>query len=81
MPFAVTPDGVRLYFEAAGRGEPLLLIPGQGADHHGWDALGDDFVDSFRVIVFDPRGTGLSDKPSAPPPYTVLSLLLSYLLE
>ncbi|WP_322818801.1 alpha/beta fold hydrolase [Tepidiforma sp.] len=65
MPFAVC-NGVRLYFEVHGEGEPLLLVAGQGSDHHGWDPVLEDFARRFQVIVYDHRGTGWSDKPSEP---------------
>ena len=67
MPYATIPDGTRLYYEEVGAGEPLLLISGQGGDHTGWDGVRDDFASQYHVIVFDHRGTGLSDKPSEPP--------------
>ena len=65
MPFA-NAGGARLYFEEYGSGEPLLLISGQGGDHTNWDAVRDDFASRHRVIVFDHRGTGQSDKPREP---------------
>ena len=65
MPNASVND-VSLYYEELGSGPPLLLIMGQGSDHHGWDAVRDDFADHHRVIVFDHRGTGQSDKPRDP---------------
>src|SRR5579859_1959221 len=67
MPFATASDGVRLYYEEIGQGEPLLLINGQGGDHTGWDGVRDDFAGRYHVIVFDHRGTGQSDKPNEPP--------------
>jgi pimeloyl-ACP methyl ester carboxylesterase len=67
MPFVTVPDGTRLYYEELGEGEPLLLISGQGLDHTFWNSVRDDFADSYRVIVYDHRGTGQSDKPSEPP--------------
>lgn len=67
MPYMTTPDGIRLYYEELGQGEPLLLINGQGGDHTGWDLVRDDFADRYHVIVYDHRGTGLSDKPANPP--------------
>lgn len=67
MPFAIASDGARLYYETLGAGEPLLLVMGQGGDHHGWDAVRDDFADRYQVIVYDHRGTGQSDKPEQPP--------------
>jgi pimeloyl-ACP methyl ester carboxylesterase len=67
MPYAIAIDGTRLYYEELGNGEPLLLISGQGNDHTGWDGIRDDFASQYHVIVFDHRGTGLSDKPTEPP--------------
>lgn len=66
MPFATATDGTRLYFEWHGTGTPLLLLAGQASDHREWDAVRADFAAHHRVIVFDYRGTGHSDKPGAP---------------
>ena len=66
MPFATTPDGTRLYFECHGTGTPLLLLAGQASDHREWDGVRADFAAHHCVIVLDYRGTGQSDKPSAP---------------
>ncbi len=66
MPFAAAADGVRLYFETEGTGEPLVLISGQGNDHHGWKHVRSDLTAHYQVIVYDHRGTGASDKPEAP---------------
>lgn len=67
MPFATLPDGIRLYYEELGTGEPLLLVSGQGGDHTGWDEIRADFAEHYHVIVYDHRGTGQSDKPTEPP--------------
>jgi len=69
MPFVTVPDGTRLYYETAGEGEPLLLISGSGLDHTfwNWNDVRDDFVSRYRMIAYDHRGTGQSDKPDAPP--------------
>jgi pimeloyl-ACP methyl ester carboxylesterase len=67
MPFFTVPDGTRLYYEEAGADEPLLLVNGQGQDHTSWNGIRDDFTDRYRVIVYDPRGTGQSGKPGEPP--------------
>lgn len=67
MPFAVAPDGARIYYEFQGQGEPLLLIAGQANDHHLWNLVCGDFARHYQVIVYDQRGTGQSDKPEAPP--------------
>ena len=67
MPHFRAPDGTSLYYETDGAGDPLLLVSGQGSDHHGWDSVRDDFVSRHTVILWDHRGTGESDKPEAPP--------------
>jgi pimeloyl-ACP methyl ester carboxylesterase len=67
MPFVTVSDGTQLYYEELGAGEPLLLVSGQGLDHTFWNEVRDDFTNRYHVIVYDNRGTGRSDKPSAPP--------------
>lgn len=66
MPFATASDGCKIYCEISGRGEPLLLVMGQGADHRGWASLVPSLASEYQVIVFDHRGTGTSDKPNQP---------------
>ena len=65
--FAQGFDGVRLYHETAGAGEPLFLIAGQGSDHLAWDAVRSHFERHQFVILCDHRGTGRSDTPTHPP--------------
>lgn len=60
--FAIAPDGARVAYEHRGRGEPLLLHSGGNYDRRTWSGIGDDFAAEYRVIVFDQRGTGASDK-------------------
>jgi pimeloyl-ACP methyl ester carboxylesterase len=66
MPFAVAGDGTRIAYEVFGRGAPLLLISGQSLDRTMWDGVRPALAAEFRVIVFDARGTGASDKPHTP---------------
>jgi len=56
-------NGARLYYEVYGKGEPLLLIMGLGANHLAWSAQVPVYAREFEVIVFDNRGTGRSDLP------------------
>jgi len=67
MPFATAGDGARLFYDVLGVGPPMLLVAGQACDHRTWTSVRDDFAAHHRVIVFDHRGTGDSDKPEAPP--------------
>src|SRR5438105_11969731 len=64
--YAIGADGVRIAFEEIGSGAPLVLVSGQGGDRHLWDEIRSDFADRHRVITFDHRGTGDSDKPERP---------------
>jgi len=58
---------VNLNYDIAGKGEPLLMIMGLGASSAAWDPeLIAELARTFRVITFDNRGTGQSDKPDAP---------------
>lgn len=65
MPHVTTADGLRIYYEAAGAGRPLLLISGAWGTLEAWYENG--WVDALsaerRVIVMDLRGHGRSDKP------------------
>lgn len=64
-----TINGVNLYFEVAGDGEPLVFIPGLGGTTDLWIYQTRYFRDHYKVISLDNRGAGRSDKP--PGPYTM----------
>ena len=59
-------NGINLYYEVHGKGEPLLLIMGLGANATGWWAQLPSFSREYQVIAFDNRGAGRSDKPNEP---------------
>jgi 3-oxoadipate enol-lactonase len=65
MAYARASDGVRLHYEVTGRrhAPPVLMIQGLGADKHGWDLQRVALSMRYRVIAFDNRGAGRSDKP------------------
>jgi pimeloyl-ACP methyl ester carboxylesterase len=56
-------NGINLYYEIYGNGEPLLLIEGLGYSRWMWFKQVREFSSRHRVIVFDNRGVGKSDKP------------------
>jgi len=62
-------NGIDLYFEDRGSGEPLLLIPGLGGDVAEYARVIDGLAQQVRVIAMDNRGSGRSEKPDIP--YTV----------
>lgn len=59
MPWANLTD-VRLYYELLGNGEPLLLIPGLGANCRMWDVVAPDLAEHFSLILPDNRDVGKS---------------------
>jgi pimeloyl-ACP methyl ester carboxylesterase len=63
MPHIQHSDGAKIYWEAAGRGEPLLLIMGLGSASDMWYRLLPEFQSRYRTILFDNRGVGRSDPP------------------
>jgi 3-oxoadipate enol-lactonase len=66
--FAEAADGTRIHYSVSGRrdGEPVLMIQGLGADSRGWLRQRLAFAARHRVIVFDNRGVGRSDRPPGP---------------
>jgi pimeloyl-ACP methyl ester carboxylesterase len=59
-------NGIRIHYEVHGEGRPLLFILGLGADVSEYTALIDQLAARSRVIAFDSRGAGRTDKPDAP---------------
>lgn len=49
-----------IYYEEAGQGEPLLLVPGLSGQGSFWSQQVEAFQRDFRVIVHDHRGAGRS---------------------
>jgi pimeloyl-ACP methyl ester carboxylesterase len=58
-------DGVRVFYETYGSGEPtVLLLPTWSLVHARiWKMQIADLARRYRVITFDPRGNGRSDRP------------------
>src|SRR2546421_5003518 len=63
MPHAPARDGVKLYYEAAGSGLPLLFIHEFAGDYRSWEAQMRFFARYFRCIAFNARGFPPSDVP------------------
>jgi len=64
-------DGVRLYWELHGQGEPtVFLLPTWSIIHsRHWKFQVAYLARHCRVLVMDGRGNGLSDRPSEPKAY------------
>ena len=61
----VVNSGVRIHYEVHGTGEPtLLLLPTWAIlDSRHWKMQVPFLARNYRVITFDPRGNGRSDRP------------------
>ena len=59
-------NGIRIYYEAHGKGEPLVIIAGLSIDLTALEGVVSQLSERYRVIAFDNRGTGRSDKPDIP---------------
>jgi 3-oxoadipate enol-lactonase len=55
-----------IYFEVTGQGEPLLFIHGLTSSSRSWKKQVPLFSQHYRVITFDIRGHGRSDKHIEP---------------
>jgi len=62
----LTVNGTRLHYRNEGAGEPLVFVHGLGSSGQDWAKQVDAFADRYRVITFDVRGHGQSDKPEGP---------------
>jgi pimeloyl-ACP methyl ester carboxylesterase len=52
------PNGVHMYYETSGDGEPLLLLHGGFGGAHLFEAQVPDFAARHRVFVPEQRGRG-----------------------
>lgn len=59
-------NGINMYYEVMGQGEPLILIMGLAGTHAGWVFQKRTFSRHFRVVTFDNRGVGKTDRPRGP---------------
>ena len=65
-------DGINIRYKVDGEGEPLILIMGFAAPRWAWFFQTRAFKKHYKVITFDNRGVGKTDKPSEP--YTIKTM-------
>jgi pimeloyl-ACP methyl ester carboxylesterase len=63
MATLTTDDGVRLYYEEAGSGAPVVFVHEFGGDHRSWEPQVRHFARRYRCIAFNARGYPPSDVP------------------
>ncbi|WP_406695479.1 alpha/beta fold hydrolase [Singulisphaera sp. Ch08] len=58
-------NGVHLFYEEAGQGDPLVFLSGLGGDHRSFSVTIKHFGARFRTIALDARDAGRSDRATA----------------
>src|SRR3990172_5318175 len=57
-------NGVSLWYEITGKGAPVVQIHGAGFGHFNFATATPRLSKHFKVVDFDMRGYGQSDRPS-----------------
>jgi pimeloyl-ACP methyl ester carboxylesterase len=82
MSYLTTPEGVRLRVADRGEGErTIVLVHGWKGSHRLWDKAIYRLAQEFRVVAFDNRGMGESDKPRCAYDFAELSGDLGFVLR
>lgn len=55
-------NGITLYYEKTGEGQPIILLHGNGEDHRIFDVLTDQLKENYTVYAIDSRGHGKSTR-------------------
>jgi pimeloyl-ACP methyl ester carboxylesterase len=69
MPYAES-NGVRLYYEEAGRGVPIVFVHEYSGDLWSWESQIQHFSRRYRCIAFNARGYPPSDVPASVAKYS-----------
>ncbi len=64
MPHATADDGVRLYYEEAGTGIPVIFVHEYAGDFRSWEPQLRHFARRYRAIAYNARGYPPSDVPA-----------------
>ena len=63
MPQLTTDDGVKLHYEEAGAGTPIVFVHEFAGDHRSWEPQVRHFSRRYRCIAYNARGYPPSDVP------------------
>ena len=64
MPYVTADDGVKLYYEEAGEGFPIIFVHEFGGDHRSYEPQIRYFARRYRCIAYNARGYPPSDVPN-----------------
>src|SRR5215467_8110348 len=70
MPYVNADDGVKLYYEAAGQGFPIVFVHEFAGDHRSYEPQLRYFARRYRCIAYNARGYPPSDVPNDPGRYS-----------
>jgi pimeloyl-ACP methyl ester carboxylesterase len=69
MPYADS-NGVRLYYEEAGKGIPIVFVHEFSGDFRSWETQMRYFSRRYRCVAFNARGYPPSEVPASPSKYS-----------
>lgn len=64
MPYAIAPDGSRLYYEECGGGRPVVFVHEYAGDYRSWEPQLRFLSRQYRCVTFSQRGYPPSDVPA-----------------
>jgi pimeloyl-ACP methyl ester carboxylesterase len=70
MPYAITDDSIRLFYEETGTGRPAIFVHEFAGDLRSWEPQLRHFGRRYRCIAFNARGYPPSDVPESPAFYS-----------
>jgi pimeloyl-ACP methyl ester carboxylesterase len=70
MPYAPADDGVKLYYEEAGRGPAVIFVHELAGDHRSWEPQMRELSRGYRCIAYNARGYPPSDVPPSAAQYS-----------
>jgi pimeloyl-ACP methyl ester carboxylesterase len=70
MPHITCQDGVRLYYEEAGSGQPMIFVHEFAGEYRSWEAQMRYFSRKYRCVAYNARGYPPSDVPDGPDAYS-----------
>ena len=59
-------NGISIHFELAGHGPSVVLVHEMGGTLDSWDGIFPGLSQHFRMLRYDQRGSGLSEKVRQP---------------
>jgi pimeloyl-ACP methyl ester carboxylesterase len=74
-------NGLEVYYEHSGEGEPLLLVHGGTATSQSWASHLPAFTEHFEVFTPDSRGHGRTDNPTGELGYRMMADDLASLID